>query len=82
MGAHGEFTETLSSKRSPYAKSRNTVSAIAARDVLFDEVPIQSYKIPIAAPIIMLVLLLLRPLFMFAPARPAAPPEILGYPFL
>lgn len=44
-----------------------TVSAIACREVLFDKVPIQSYKIPIAALVMIMVLLFLGPLFMFAP---------------
>jgi hypothetical protein len=44
-----------------------TVSAVACREVLFDKVPIQSYKIPIAALIIIMLLLFLGPLFMFAP---------------
>jgi hypothetical protein len=41
---------------------------VASREVLFDRVPIQSYKIPIAALIILMLLLFLGPLFMFAPA--------------
>jgi hypothetical protein len=44
-----------------------TASAIACREVLFDKVPIQSYKIPIAALVIIMLLLFLGPLFMFAP---------------
>ncbi|MFZ0296113.1 MAG: hypothetical protein WAL52_21055 [Candidatus Sulfotelmatobacter sp.] len=44
-----------------------TASAIACREVLFDQVPIQSYKIPIAALIAIMLLLFLGPLFMFAP---------------
>ena len=45
-----------------------TAAAVASREVLFDRVPIQSYKIPIAALIILMLLLFLGPLFMFAPA--------------
>src|SRR5215472_3414534 len=45
-----------------------TASAVASREVLFDQVPIQSYKIPVAALIIIMLLLFLGPLFMFAPA--------------
>jgi len=44
-----------------------TASAIACREVLFDKVPIASYKIPVAALIIIMLLLFLGPLFMFAP---------------
>ena len=44
-----------------------TASAVACREVLFDKVPIQSYKIPVAALIILMLLLFLGPLFMFAP---------------
>ena len=44
-----------------------TASAIAFREVLFDKVPVQSYKLPIAALIIIMLLLFLGPLFMFAP---------------
>lgn len=44
-----------------------TASAVACREVLFDKVPIQTYKIPIAALIILMLLLFLGPLFMFAP---------------
>jgi hypothetical protein len=44
-----------------------TASSIAAREVLFDKVPIQSYKIPVAALVITLVLIFLGPLLMFAP---------------
>ena len=43
-------------------------SAVACREVLFDKVPIQNYKIPVAALIIIMLLLFLGPLFMFAPA--------------
>jgi len=45
-----------------------TASAVASREVLFDKVSIQSYKIPVAALIIIMLLLFLGPLFMFAPA--------------
>ena len=45
-----------------------TAAAVASREVLFDKVPIQSYKIPVAALIILMLLLFLGPLFMFAPA--------------
>jgi len=44
-----------------------TASAVASREVLFDKVPIQSYQIPVAALVIMMLLLFLGPLFMFAP---------------
>ena len=44
-----------------------TVSAVACREVLFDKVPVQTFKIPIAALIILMLLLFLGPLFMFAP---------------
>jgi hypothetical protein len=44
-----------------------TVSAVACREVLFDKVPVQTYKIPVAALIILMLLLFLGPLFMFAP---------------
>jgi len=44
-----------------------TASAIAAREVLFDKVPIQSYKIPIPALVVVMLLIFLGPLFMFAP---------------
>jgi hypothetical protein len=42
-------------------------SAMAIREVLFDKVPIQSYKIPIVALILVMLLIFLGPLFMFAP---------------
>ena len=45
-----------------------TASAIASREVLFDMVPIQTYKIPVVALITGMVLVFLGPLFMFAPA--------------
>lgn len=45
-----------------------TAAAVASREVLFDKVPIQTFKIPVAALIIMMLLLFLGPLFMFAPA--------------
>jgi hypothetical protein len=45
-----------------------TASAMASREVLFDKVPIQTYKIPIAALIVIMLLFFLGPLFMFAPA--------------
>jgi hypothetical protein len=44
-----------------------TASAVAAREVLFDKVSIQTYKIPVAAFVILMLLLFLGPLFMFAP---------------
>jgi hypothetical protein len=44
-----------------------TASAIAGREVLFDRVSIQSYKIPIAALVVVMLLIFLGPLFMFAP---------------
>jgi hypothetical protein len=44
-----------------------TASAVACREVLFDKVPIQSYKIPLPALVIIMLLLFLGPLFMFAP---------------
>ena len=44
-----------------------TASAVASREVLFDKVPIQTYKIPVATLIIIMVVLFLGPLFMFAP---------------
>jgi hypothetical protein len=44
-----------------------TVSAVACREVLFDKVPVQTFNIPIAALIILMLLLFLGPLFMFAP---------------
>lgn len=44
-----------------------TASATACREVLFDNLPIQSFKIPIAALVILMLLLFLGPLFMFAP---------------
>ena len=44
-----------------------TASAVASREVLFDKVPIQTYKIPVAALIVLMLLLFLGPLFMFAP---------------
>lgn len=45
-----------------------TISAVASREVLFDKVPIQTYKIPVAALIVLMLLFFLAPLFMFAPA--------------
>jgi hypothetical protein len=45
-----------------------TASAMASREVLFDKVQIQTYKIPIAALIVIMLLFFLGPLFMFAPA--------------
>jgi hypothetical protein len=45
-----------------------TASALASREVLFDKVPIQTYKIPVAALITIMVLIFLGPLLMFAPA--------------
>jgi hypothetical protein len=45
-----------------------TASAMASREVLFDKVPIQTYKIPIAALIVIMLVFFLGPLFMFAPA--------------
>jgi len=45
-----------------------TAAAVASREVLFDRVPIQTYKIPVAALIVIMLLLFLAPLFMFAPA--------------
>jgi len=45
-----------------------TASAVASREVLFDRVPIQTYKIPVAALIIIMLLFFLGPLFMFAPS--------------
>ena len=47
--------------------SAATASAVACREVLFDKVPIQSYKIPIAGLVIIMLLLFLGPLCMFAP---------------
>jgi hypothetical protein len=44
-----------------------TASAVASREVLFDKVPIQTYKIPVVALIIIMLLIFLGPLFMFAP---------------
>ena len=44
-----------------------TASAIAAREILFDKVTLQSYKIPIAAHVVVMLLIFLGPLFMFAP---------------
>ena len=44
-----------------------TASAVAGREVLFDKIPIQTYKVPVAALIITLVAIFLGPLFMFAP---------------
>jgi len=44
-----------------------TASAIAGREVLFDRVSIQSYKIPITALVVVMLLIFLGPLFMFAP---------------
>jgi len=44
-----------------------TVSAVASREVLFDKVPIQTYKIPVAALIVLMLLLFLGPLLMYAP---------------
>ena len=44
-----------------------TASAMASREVLFDKVPIQTYKIPVAALIVIMLLFFLAPLFMFAP---------------
>jgi hypothetical protein len=43
-------------------------SGVLSREVLFDKVPIESYKIPVAALIILMLLLFLGPLLMFAPA--------------
>ena len=45
-----------------------TAAAVASREVLFDKVPIQTYKIPVAALICLMLLLFLAPLLMFAPA--------------
>ena len=45
-----------------------TAAAVASREVLFDKVPIQTYKIPVVALIVIMLLLFLAPLFMFAPA--------------
>ena len=44
-----------------------TVSAVACREVLFDKVSVQTFKIPVAGLIILMLLLFLGPLFMFAP---------------
>lgn len=44
-----------------------TASAMASREVLFDRVSIQTYKIPIAALVVVMLLIFLGPLFMFAP---------------
>ena len=44
-----------------------TASAIASREVLFDKVSIQSYEIPVAALVVVMLLIFLGPLFMFAP---------------
>jgi len=44
-----------------------TASAVAIREVLFDKVPIQTYKIPVVALIVIMLLFFLGPLFMFAP---------------
>ena len=43
-------------------------AAVASREVLFDQVPILTYKIPVAALIVIMLLVFLGPLFMFAPA--------------
>ena len=44
-----------------------TAAAVASREVLFDKVPIKSFEIPVAALILLMLLLFLGPLFMFAP---------------
>jgi hypothetical protein len=44
-----------------------TASAMASREVLFDNAAIQTYKIPVVALIILMMLLFLGPLFVFAP---------------
>jgi hypothetical protein len=44
-----------------------TASGVLSREVLFDKVPIQSYKIPVAGFIIIMLLIFLGPLLMFAP---------------
>jgi hypothetical protein len=44
-----------------------TASAVTSREVLFDKIPIQTYKVPLAALIALMLLLFLGPLFMFAP---------------
>ncbi len=45
-----------------------TVSGTVAREIIFDKVPIGTFKIPIVAFIVIALLLFLGPLFMFAPA--------------
>lgn len=45
-----------------------TVSGTVAREIIFDKVPIGTFKIPIVAFIVIAPLLFLGPLFMFAPA--------------
>ena len=45
-----------------------TGSGVFAREILFDRVPIQTLKIPVAAFIVIALILFLGPLFMFAPA--------------
>jgi hypothetical protein len=45
-----------------------TASGVLGREVLFEKVPVQSFQIPIAAFVVISLLLFLGPLFMFAPA--------------
>jgi len=45
-----------------------TGSGVFAREILFDKVPIETFKVPVAAFIAIALLLFLGPLFMFAPA--------------
>jgi hypothetical protein len=45
-----------------------TASGVLAREVLFEKVPVQTFKIPIAAFVAITLVLFLGPLFMFAPA--------------
>jgi hypothetical protein len=45
-----------------------TASGVLAREVLFEKVPVQTFQIPIAAFVVITLVLFLGPLFMFAPA--------------
>ncbi len=45
-----------------------TGAGVFARELLFEKVPIQSFQIPVAAYVVISLLLFLGPLFMFAPA--------------
>ncbi|MGC2269540.1 MAG: hypothetical protein WA608_22330, partial [Candidatus Acidiferrales bacterium] len=45
-----------------------TGSAVFSREILFEKIPIDTFKVPIAAFVVVVLALFLGPLFMFAPA--------------